>query len=702
MKRVRDIINLREDESPSFTDADGDTGPYANNQDGKVTGGGRVQNYPVSASNISWIKTQGGPFAFGYLSGHTLENLTLELLGSDLSASVIKDADAKYDALTARESAELAAWAAAGYPDSLFAIVMATSAERSALLNRTGAYIIGGTINNPDPYELDYPQISSAREYKRKKKKELEKNSETLPPPQTKIEKFADENGLPRDYVDKLSAVNRYFYDNLKWLPQRVEGTAEKMDNLMKKAYQRQGFTQDQIDTVERKRLRPRMGSVTFKDDKPAPKSSSTNQWDDPDKYRNKVNVDPKTFQKLYNQKFGNKSQSSSQSTSRSNRSNSSNSFSDIRVANTRNTNTSSGGKNYGNIAANQGPSTPVKPAIDGRLVPNRGAGRAGEVRMKNPGMGLPPIKQVDAGGDGTLIAGTRNSSGRSNIPASESPRGPATPIKNYGTDANPKFMPSGPVVDPWSPKLVNNKNKRKTQVAHYEPEGEVLSENRKRIFRDLKKPVEVPELPKKYKMNFAGKYSSQNTPDKTSSQISDALVASGNAKGQRWKQKDKEWQGYETTERMNVVYDKVGHGDQYWNNLVDGNSRKKKDRELQEKLNIIAHEKALVQENPNYKTPFNQSLDEQETLSVDNDPLFKKVSKRMKKEIDYPDKPSKNGYPNDPPPEMINGYHPDLVNGQKVSNYYNRLDPASAEAMPKTGNDSIDKKVRTAAKKPK
>ena len=233
---------------------------------------------------------------------------------------------------------------------------------------------------------------------------------------------------------------------------------------------------------------------------------------------------------------------------------------------------------------------------------------------------------------------------------------------------------------------------------------GKVLSEtkNRKRIFRDLKKPVEVPELPKKYKMNFAGEYSSQNTPDKTSSQISDALVASGNAKGQRWKQKDKEWQGYETTERMNVVYDKVGHGDQYWNNLVDGNIRKKKDRELQEKLNIIAHEKALVQENPNYKTPFNKSLDEQETLSVDNDPLFKKVSKHIKKEIDYPDKPSKNGYPNDPPPEMVNGYHPDLVVGKKVSNYYNRLGPSSAKAMPPTGNPHIDKKVRAAAKKPK
>jgi hypothetical protein len=43
----------------------------------------------------------------------------------------------------------------------------------------------------------------------------------------------------------------------------------------------------------------------------------------------------------------------------------------------------------------------------------------------------------------------------------------------------------------------------------------------------------------------------------------------------------------------------------------------------------------------------------------------------------------------------MVNGRHPDLVdNKDKVSNYYNRLDPVSAKAMPKTDNDSIDKKV--------
>ena len=199
--------------------------------------------------------------------------------------------------------------------------------------------------------------------------------------------------------------------------------------------------------------------------------------------------------------------------------------------------------------------------------------------------------------------------------------------------------------------------------------------------------------------MNFAGKYSPQNTPDQTASQITDALVASGNAKGQKWRLKDKAWQGYETSERMNIVYDKVGHGDQVMDMIVGENERKRKDRQLQEKLNIIAHEKALMKENPSYETPFNQNLEEQETLSADNDPLFRKVSKSLKRSVDYPKKPSKKGYPNDPPPKMVNGYHPDLVDGIKVSNYYNTLDPNSAKAMPKTGNDFIDMKVDAAKK---
>ena len=81
-----------------------------------------------------------------------------------------------------------------------------------------------------------------------------------------------------------------------------------------------------------------------------------------------------------------------------------------------------------------------------------------------------------------------------------------------------------------------------------------------------------------------------------------------------------------------------------------------------------------------------------------------KKTFKDITKKIPgyYDGKPSPLGFPVEEPPKMKNGFHPDLVNGKKVANRFNRLDPQSAKAMPKTGNPHIDKKVRAAAKKPK
>jgi hypothetical protein len=67
-----------------------------------------------------------------------------------------------------------------------------------------------------------------------------------------------------------------------------------------------------------------------------------------------------------------------------------------------------------------------------------------------------------------------------------------------------------------------------------------------------------------------------------------------------------------------------------------------------------------------------------------------------------YDGKPSPLGFPMDEPPKMKNGMHPDLVDGKKVADRFNRLDPESAKAMPLTGNPHIDKKVKDARKKPK
>ena len=237
----------------------------------------------------------------------------------------------------------------------------------------------------------------------------------------------------------------------------------------------------------------------------------------------------------------------------------------------------------------------------------------------------------------------------------------------------------------------------KRASVKQVKESKEVLTESRKRILREIKQPYKLPEQPKqKYKMNFKGKFRPQNTPDVTASKQTDEGVKAQNAAGQTWRTKDKHWSRYQSQERMNVVYDHIGHGNQYWDMIVNENQNKKgtRDRQIQEYLNIIAHEKAMLQEDPNYISPFKQKIEEQETLQADKDPLFKKVASRLKTKIDYPDKPSKKGYPDTPPPEMVNGFHPEYGN---KGDYYNKLDPQSAEAMPPTGNAEIDAKVQKA-----
>ena len=82
------------------------------------------------------------------------------------------------------------------------------------------------------------------------------------------------------------------------------------------------------------------------------------------------------------------------------------------------------------------------------------------------------------------------------------------------------------------------------------------------------------------------------------------------------------------------------------------------------------------------------------------------KMKKTFKQFLDktgyYDGKPAPLGFPIEQPPEMVNGMHPDLVDGKKIANRFNRLDPQSAKAMPLTGNPEIDKKVKKARKQSK
>ena len=47
---------------------------------------------------------------------------------------------------------------------------------------------------------------------------------------------------------------------------------------------------------------------------------------------------------------------------------------------------------------------------------------------------------------------------------------------------------------------------------------------------------------------------------------------------------------------RMNIIHDRVGHGKQAWDMILDEAKKKNgwRDKEMQEELNKIAHERAM------------------------------------------------------------------------------------------------------------
>jgi len=88
--------------------------------------------------------------------------------------------------------------------------------------------------------------------------------------------------------------------------------------------------------------------------------------------------------------------------------------------------------------------------------------------------------------------------------------------------------------------------------------------------------------------------------------------------------------------------------------------------------------------------------------LKAKHNEKISKITGRLRSPDEFFSKDVKPVFPENQPPEMIDGRHPDLVDGEKISKRFDKLDPISAKAMPKTGNPKIDSKVLKALKKRK
>ena len=323
--------------------------------------------------------------------------------------------------------------------------------------------------------------------------------------------------------------------------------------------------------------------------------------------------------------------------------------------------------------------------------------------------------------------------------------------VQNLRASLNPYGTPTetDAAVASWEKDWKKKKKKddeetAALQVASYTQKGSIISESRKtEILKNLKNPVVIPETKKKsYKVKpkIRGLNSAIiSKPVETPKEYQ--------PKGGRnlWGQFEYNRNVRQSQERKNEVLDLVGEGEQafkymlndsramnaqqlekfwglhpelysYFYNgkkfkairkealdgdflvfLVDENGVKSNilQSELNEKLVEDEDRKALEEYNK-----LNLKPKRNDRISFEKDYLFKKAYQKLKKEVDYENKPSKMGYPNDPPPKMVNDRHPDF--GKRPgTTMFNKLDPQSAEAMPNQDDPTIDAKVEKAKNNP-
>ena len=219
---------------------------------------------------------------------------------------------------------------------------------------------------------------------------------------------------------------------------------------------------------------------------------------------------------------------------------------------------------------------------------------------------------------------------------------------------------------------LAKGKGKRKggrrgTQVAHHEPKGEVLTESRKRILREIKKPYKLPETPTKFKVS-PKVIGSKNKIVGADMMKQQEIQKSFKPKPDNiWGKGEYAANVRASQEKKNTVLEILGAAEHHWTTLTE-----KSQREKQEKINEM------------------MAAEHDREMEIMYEKYQKNQNKVDKIRSHYQGKPSPEGYPENPPPKTVNGYHPKYGKNYK----HDKLDPHSAESMPKTGDQEIDANI--------
>ena len=205
-----------------------------------------------------------------------------------------------------------------------------------------------------------------------------------------------------------------------------------------------------------------------------------------------------------------------------------------------------------------------------------------------------------------------------------------------------------------------------------HQPSGKLLTESQKRVIRNIKKPVQVKEIPTKVKVS--PKLRNKN---KT---VGADMMKTPNVPNQFkppapniWASKDRKANIRASQEKKNQVLELVGAAEHHWTYLTE-----QKRREHQGKVNEM----------------MSAEFDKQMELLYEK---YKAKESKLDKAMSAFRKPTDIApeYPKTPPPEMDpeTGMHPKY--GKKYK--HDKLDPHSAEFMPPTGDPVIDANIKKA-----
>jgi hypothetical protein len=207
-------------------------------------------------------------------------------------------------------------------------------------------------------------------------------------------------------------------------------------------------------------------------------------------------------------------------------------------------------------------------------------------------------------------------------------------------------------------------------QINSHQPSGKLLTESQKKVLRNIKKPVQVKDIPTKVKVspklrkNKSVGVDMMKIPDVPKQYKPQTSI---------WGKADYNANVRASQEKKNEVLELVGAAEHHWTYLTE--DRRKKQQEKVSEMMSAEYDKQM------------ELLYEKHRIKENK--LDKAIS-AFRKPTDI-----KPEYPETPPPEPDpkTGMHPKYGKRYK----HDKLDPHSAEFMPPTGDPVIDANIKKA-----